>query len=209
MRADADKEGRGDPARSSSGAAIEREQTLLRRIIDAAGICVERFGLEGMTVEDIAMESGVSRATLYRKFGNKDAILDALVGQHAAPFADEAIRILMTKGNIAVRIERALMRGVMDLPEQRWLDDALSQGKSSLGTELFDATYRLRVRAVLHLILQSDEIRSGLVLDDVLDWFMRELVLMVAGRPWKEQDLRRRIRHFIVPVLVPDKNVSE
>ncbi len=188
-----------------STAALRREEAMHKRVIEAAGACVERLGLEGATVDDIAGESGISRATLYRKFGSKEAILDALVGQHAAPFANEAIKILTGAGNIATRVERALTRGVMDMPEQRWLEGALSNGVPSLGYTLFSATYRQRTKAVLHLILQSDEIRPGLELEEVLDWFMRELVLLVAARPWDEKKLRRRIRDFIVPVLVPDR----
>ena len=41
--------------------------------------CCERWGIEKVTVDDIARESGVSRATLYRLFpGGKDVMFDAL-----------------------------------------------------------------------------------------------------------------------------------
>jgi AcrR family transcriptional regulator len=49
------------------------------RILDAAKLCCERWGLEKVTVDDIAVEAGVSRATLYRLFpGGKDVLFDAL-----------------------------------------------------------------------------------------------------------------------------------
>ena len=35
-----------------------------RRILDAAKSCCERWGFAKVTIEDIALESGVSRATL-------------------------------------------------------------------------------------------------------------------------------------------------
>lgn len=180
-----------------SATRTDRDQALEQRVIVAASTCVERLGLAATTVDDIAAESGISRATLYRKFGNKEAILDALIGQHAAPFATEAVRILMGPGNIALRIEEAMLCGVMGLPDQPWLD-------GPLGTSLFHDSYRQRTKAVLHLILQSPDVRAGLELEEVLDWFMRELMLMVAARPWDEGRLRRRIRDFVVPVLVPD-----
>jgi AcrR family transcriptional regulator len=50
-----------------------------RRILDAAKSCCERWGFAKVTIDDIAAESGVSRATLYRLFpGGKDVLFDAL-----------------------------------------------------------------------------------------------------------------------------------
>ncbi|MEM9515223.1 MAG: TetR/AcrR family transcriptional regulator [Actinomycetota bacterium] len=49
------------------------------RVLDAVRTCCARWGIEKVTVDDIARESGVSRATLYRLFpGGKDVIFDAL-----------------------------------------------------------------------------------------------------------------------------------
>lgn len=50
-----------------------------RRILDAAKACCERWGFDKVTVDDIANESGVSRATLCRLFpGGKDVLFEAL-----------------------------------------------------------------------------------------------------------------------------------
>jgi AcrR family transcriptional regulator len=38
------------------------------RVVDAALRCLAREGLRGTTVDDIASDAGVSRATLYRAF---------------------------------------------------------------------------------------------------------------------------------------------
>jgi AcrR family transcriptional regulator len=49
------------------------------RILDAAKVCCARWGMAKVTVDDIAAEAGVSRATLYRMFpGGKDVLFDAL-----------------------------------------------------------------------------------------------------------------------------------
>ena len=45
------------------------------RVLDAAKLCCERWGLAKVTIDDIATEAGVSRATLYRLFpGGKDVL---------------------------------------------------------------------------------------------------------------------------------------
>ena len=49
------------------------------RTLDAAKTCCARWGLGKVTIEDIATEAGVSRATLYRLFpGGKDVLFEAL-----------------------------------------------------------------------------------------------------------------------------------
>ena len=55
------------------------------RIRDAALVCIGRFGLAKTTVDDIAREAGCSRATLYRYFDGKPAILRAAVAGRARP----------------------------------------------------------------------------------------------------------------------------
>ena len=49
------------------------------RVLDAAKSCCERWGIAKVTIDDIAAEAKVSRATLYRMFpGGKDVLFDAL-----------------------------------------------------------------------------------------------------------------------------------
>jgi AcrR family transcriptional regulator len=49
------------------------------RVIAAAKACCERWGIDKVTIDDIANEAGVSRATLYRLFpGGKDVLFEAL-----------------------------------------------------------------------------------------------------------------------------------
>ena len=54
-------------------------RTVEARVLDAAKACCERWGVAKVTIDDIATEAGVSRATLYRMFpGGKDVLFDAL-----------------------------------------------------------------------------------------------------------------------------------
>lgn len=59
------------------------------RVLDAAKSCCERWGLQKVTIDDIATASGVSRATIYRLFpGGKDVLFDALHARERAEFFD-------------------------------------------------------------------------------------------------------------------------
>ena len=49
------------------------------RVVDGALRAVARFGLTKLTVDDVAREAGISRATLYRYFPGRGAVLAAVV----------------------------------------------------------------------------------------------------------------------------------
>jgi len=50
-----------------------------RRILDATKRCCERWGVAKVTIDDVAAEAGVSRATLYLMFpGGKDVLFEAM-----------------------------------------------------------------------------------------------------------------------------------
>jgi AcrR family transcriptional regulator len=63
------------------------------RIVDAALRCLARQGTAKTTVDDIAREAGLSRATLYRAFSDgKDGVLHAVVETETARlFSDLAV----------------------------------------------------------------------------------------------------------------------
>jgi AcrR family transcriptional regulator len=59
------------------------------RVVAAAMRCLARTGLRAMTVDDVAADAGVSRATLYRAFpGGRDTILAAVVDAELARLLD-------------------------------------------------------------------------------------------------------------------------
>ena len=80
-----------------------------RRVLDAVRSCCERWGIEKVTVDDIARESGVSRATLYRLFpGGKEVMFDALRVREIDEFLAEL------EGHLAdaVDLEDLLVRAI-------------------------------------------------------------------------------------------------
>jgi AcrR family transcriptional regulator len=57
------------------------------RILEATYACVARLGMAKTTMEDIARQADLSRATLYRAFpGGRDEVLDAVIAWEVARF---------------------------------------------------------------------------------------------------------------------------
>ena len=57
------------------------------RILEAAVACVERWGLAKTSLEDVANEAGLSRATVYRHFaGGRDELVAETIGWEVAKY---------------------------------------------------------------------------------------------------------------------------
>lgn len=52
---------------------------LAPRVLDATMTCLARFGVAKTTIDDVAREAGCSRATVYRYFANRPALVAAAV----------------------------------------------------------------------------------------------------------------------------------
>ena len=93
------------------------------RILDAAKSCCERWGFAKVTIDDIAAESGVSRATLYRLFpGGKDVLFDALRVREL----DEFFAILAGQLDLTDNLEDLLVATVVAATRELRADQHLA-----------------------------------------------------------------------------------
>jgi AcrR family transcriptional regulator len=94
---------------------------------DLLAAAAQRFvaaGIRKTTMEDIARQAGAGKATLYRYFANKDAVVDALIHREAARFARRLQSAAAAHDRWIERIEAAFVAGVRFLVEH----PLLSQG---------------------------------------------------------------------------------
>jgi AcrR family transcriptional regulator len=62
-----------------------------RRLVEAALACIARWGVRKTSLDDIAREAGVGRATVYRAFpGGKERLVEAVLCHEAGRFFDAA-----------------------------------------------------------------------------------------------------------------------
>jgi len=92
------------------------------RVLDAAKRCCERWGVAKVTVDDIAAESGVSRATLYRLFpGGRDVLYEALRVRET----EEFMATLTEHVAGATTFEDVVVRGVVGATRMLQADEHL------------------------------------------------------------------------------------
>lgn len=69
-------------------AQVDNPDEITRRILAATLEQAELVGIRRTTMEDVARRSGVGRATLYRRFPTKGALIDAVVLAEARRYLD-------------------------------------------------------------------------------------------------------------------------
>ncbi|WP_326731682.1 TetR/AcrR family transcriptional regulator [Streptomyces phaeochromogenes] len=86
----------GDDVRQASSRLVQkpktvREAEMVQRIVTGALRAASRRGVSGLSVHDIAVSAGVSRATVYRYFSSREAVLDCM-GARLRQYWEQALR---------------------------------------------------------------------------------------------------------------------
>jgi AcrR family transcriptional regulator len=104
-------------------AGAEARSPARLRLIDAMLSCIERQGLAKTTLDDVARQAGLSRATLYRIFpGGKESLLQAVVDTEVARLLSD---IAVTMGQ-AGDLESALSLGICEATTKLRSHEALA-----------------------------------------------------------------------------------
>jgi AcrR family transcriptional regulator len=82
-------------------------------VLDAAARRLPSHGIAGTTVDDVAAEAGVSRATVYRYIGGKDEIVQAAIAREAQEVVARVAEVIASstaaEGAIADAVSMALV----------------------------------------------------------------------------------------------------
>lgn len=66
-------------SKMSKGLTQEKHDPVREQILDSALALFIEFGLRRNTMDDVANRAGVGRATVYRRFGDKDSLIQAVI----------------------------------------------------------------------------------------------------------------------------------
>src|SRR3954447_822774 len=91
--------------------------TSTERLLQATFACVARYGIAKTTVEDVARESGMSRATIYRQFpGGKEQLVADTIRWEATRFFARLAEAIEDAPDFETTLEQAVVfaRGALD-----------------------------------------------------------------------------------------------
>jgi AcrR family transcriptional regulator len=194
---------------------VQDTLTLRERVLEGALACVGRFGLAKTTVDDVAKESGVSRATIYRYFpGGKDQLTADVVAWEMGRFFRRLGEAVAGAPDLAALLEEALIFARRAVAGHGVLQRVLATEPDRLLPLItVEADRVLRLIAgflVPYLERERDagSVRSGTDLDAAADYIAR-MFLSLIGSPggWDLEDpaeVRVLVRgHLLAGVLRP------
>jgi len=182
----------------------------LDKTVAAAQRCFVRFGLEKTTMEDIAAEAKLSRATIYRYFNSKIEIaeeigtrgvagINAAVLAHIEPITDPIERLVES---IATSIEF--------VSQDPYLRNALSGEMSPVmqglraNSQRIDELTRARYEPLLNAAIESGQLKATLDISEVIDWIMLVAVALIirnALATFGSDGLRAYLSRYVIQGL--------
>jgi len=178
-------------------------------VLDAAAACIDRKGFDNTSLEEIAIEAGVSRATLYRRFGNRESLFKTLLLARAKPFQKWSTQILLGPGPIGARVETVLTHAILEMQRVGWLDRSLHAGMSPASIRLFKAAHaegaENGLRPLLEALIGERARAAGVSIPEIIDGTADQMITLASGPEWTEAQLRKRLGFFVMRVLEPSE----
>ena len=188
----------------------ERQELAVDRILEAAGRVFVRDGIRGARMGKIAEAAGCARATLYRYFPNKEALLHAYMVQVAKGFGEVLNDRLRGLRSLGDRLVEAVAVSVELIQERDDVAPFFSEEGLGLTAQLTSNAAVMREQLTRQIESESSSSRiQGKLRDDVspaeaAEWVTRAIfsfsVLPVEAR--SADELRKYLRKMIVPALV-------
>lgn len=168
----------------SGGAAGAHERTRTR-ILAATLTCIERWGLAKTSLEDVAREAGLSRATLYRYFpgGREQLVHDTVTWEVGRFFARLEHHVSAAPG-LAAKLEEGLIFGHRAIHEHTLLQRILRTEPEALLEELSQTVPLIEaaMRAYLLALLRGEPLRPGVDAGEAADYLTRMFLSYVGSQ---------------------------
>ncbi len=179
--------------------------------LDAAASCYLRLGVSGTTATDIAREAGISRATLYRRYGSHEAIFLAVLHRESEAMAEDARSHLdgLTVTDPAQRTLEGMMFAIGQI-RSRPVHAAVFGGDSAA----WAAGRAIRMEALREIgeagirpmvaTAPAEGRLSEQDVEDLVDWILRILISYAAvpGDGGRDPDeIRRQLTSWFLPAL--------
>lgn len=187
------------------------------RILDAALELAAASGVQSLTMEAIAQEAGVGRMTVYRRFGNKEALFNALGARESrrciaeldaaakpdAPIADQTAAGFAT--SLRLVREHPILNRLARVEPDTLLYALKENGGALFGVVQTYMAERLRESqkaGVLDDDVEVEEVAELLVRLGISFVLLPESILPLDD----EEQVKNFARHLLVPILESPKS---
>ncbi len=183
------------------------------RLLDAAEGCFAQYGPQKTSMEDVARAAGMSRATVYRYFENRDALLLGVASRQATALATEAISYLAQFDDIADWLVEGLIFTLREIPERPVFASLVTSLDSRSASSLFLGSSGMIqigvnvLRPMFGTAEQQGLLREDVDIDMVIEWLLRILWTYLNAPSQVAADdegMRKLFRMMLIPAILKD-----
>lgn len=181
------------------------------RVLDALRVCCDRWGFDRITIDDIAAEAGISRATVYRLFpGGKDVIYQAFNSRETQRFFVELNAHVAAADDLEDLVVAILVEATNGLRRDDHLQTMLASQPNEVVKQMSmdDLPRIIEVATAFFTPLAASHIdaeRAGELAEFltrlVLSYFFSPSQRVDLGDPASARDFTRR---FVLPAFAPE-----
>ena len=192
-----------------------KSKPVRERLLDAAEGCLEQFGPQKTSMEDVARAAGMSRATVYRYFENRDALLLGVASRQASSLAGEAINYLARFDTISDWLVEGLLFTLRELPSRPVFASLVTSLDSrASGSLLLGSTGLVQIGVNVLQPMFANAKEQGLLRDDVdpemlVEWLLRVLWTYLNAPSQvatDEEGMRKLFRMMLIPAVLKDSS---
>ncbi len=190
-----------------------RTKPVRERLLEAAEGCLEQFGPQKTSMEDVARAAGMSRATVYRYFENRDALLLGVASRQASALAAEAIAYLSQYSTISDWLVEGLLFTLRELPRRPVFASLVTSLDSrSSGNLLLGSTSLIQIGVHVLGPMFANAKQQGLIRDEIdpemlIEWLLRMLWTYLNAPSQvatDEEGMRRLFQMMLIPAVLKD-----
>lgn len=178
-------------------------------MLAAVLLCAGRVGLARITVEEVAREAGVGRASVYRWFpGGRDQLVDEAITWEVGRFLARIAEAVGDTDELASRLERGLSFAHQAIEEHEVLQKLLRTEPSGVLPQLH-ATAPLViaiVRDYLTPLLGQERLRPGVVPEEAAELIARLFLSFAVNQgSWDLRDpaqVRSLVREHLLAGVI-------
>lgn len=186
--------------------AVDPSQPETRnKILDAAIACVKRWGIEKVTLNDIAREAGVTRPTVYSYFANRDEVVQTALLQSAYAFGEKLLKHVGEFQTPSDRVIEAVCYALQRLPREPYLAVMSDAGIAALMNQHALSTQegQALLRSLFRVILEDDKSPDEVIdeLAEVAARLLLSLLTLQGASKRSQSELKGFLERRLLPAL--------
>lgn len=198
------------PQRWNASTAIQDDEEARNRLVAAAIRCIVRRGNARIRIDEVALEAGVARSTVYRYFSGRDELVLGVILSRLDRGMQVVVRSLRHRDDAARSIPDLILKSISMVGEDE-VNVALFSPQSQplvmavemSATQILDGLYR-NLGPLLERWQADGQLRQDLDLRDTV-WHLNAISNLMLAPPWSSASTRAKrsyLQKYVVRALL-------